>query len=160
MVSAQHYMAPPSCRLSPRRAEACGTVAHYQRKLTSPSLRPRIQRNAQAESLLSGCALGPFKCPCNFSYRRLLPSESFQVAYICSGPFTSLRGACGLFEGGVTTLGIFFRCKVVLWRCAGRGALLMLRGRGKDLARLHLDQLCDLAPIAIECVRGRIAWPR
>src|SRR6516165_2758296 len=52
-------------------------------------LGPRIQRNAQAESLLSGCTLGPFKCPCNFSNWCLLPSESFQFANIGSGPFAS-----------------------------------------------------------------------
>ena len=65
-------------------------VAHYQRKL-DPPLGPRIQRNAQAESLLSGCTLGPFKCPCNFSNWCLLPSESFQFANIGSGPFASFR---------------------------------------------------------------------
>jgi hypothetical protein len=41
------------------------------------SLCPRIQRNSKAESLLSGCALGPLKCPSNFPRWRFLASKSF-----------------------------------------------------------------------------------
>ena len=58
---------------------------------TPPFLGPRIQRNSKAESLLPGCALSPLKCPSNFPRRRLLPSERFQFANVCSSPFTSLR---------------------------------------------------------------------
>jgi hypothetical protein len=66
------------------------------RRVTSPMpfpaiLRSRIQRNSKAESFLSGCALGPLKCPSNFSRWRLLPSESFQFANVYLGPFTSFR---------------------------------------------------------------------
>jgi hypothetical protein len=40
-------------------------------------LGTRIQRNSKAESLLSSCALGPLKCPSNFSRWRFFPSKSF-----------------------------------------------------------------------------------
>ena len=52
-------------------------------------LGPRIQRNTQTESLLSSCPLGPLECPSNLSRWRLLPSEHFQFANICSSPFTA-----------------------------------------------------------------------
>jgi hypothetical protein len=69
----------------------CGRIpiqGELPQRATICRLSPRIQRNPQAESLLSGCPLGPLECPSNFSRWRLLPSKCFQIANISSSPFT------------------------------------------------------------------------
>jgi hypothetical protein len=57
--------------LSPAEVGSTPTQDH------SADLRTRIQRNAEAESLLSSCALGSLECPSDLPRWRLLPSEGF-----------------------------------------------------------------------------------
>src|SRR5882724_6191121 len=67
----------------------------FELRETPVGLGARIQRDPQAERLLSRGALGSLERPGNLLCRRLLLGKALQFANVLFGPFTSFRSLLG-----------------------------------------------------------------